>query len=633
MLQKDEIPGFQRDRRHGQRPAKIGKRRIGSDDLSQQIRRMSGIKKPSHAWTKPEHIPWPQGFQSFLRVFYAKLPGLEDGSGNGSRTGSHHSPNREVVFPARRQKTEMARSPDHPSRQDQHKSFPYLFGENGIRLEAANRISGPPVCRLPWRLARRLKRCHGDRLMQTGSPGDPGQKTASFTRSDAPMDLGSLDKQWILHPFTPIAEWETGTPMIIAGGEGARIFDDRGNAYLDGTSSLWVNLLGHRHPAIDRAIREQLEKIAHTTFLGLTHEGGIRLAEDLARLAPGNLKRVFYSDNGSTSVEIALKLAFLLRRKTHPGARRFFSLERAYHGDTLGAVGIGGIDRFHAPFYPLSQESLKAPAPDCFSCPLGLSRDRCSVDCADVAVRTVREHAPELAAVILEPRLQAAGGMIVWPEGYLTRIAQAAREEEIPLILDEVATGFGRTGALFACQLEKVVPDFLCAGKGLTGGYLPLAITLFSEETYRRLREDPGIFYHGHSYTANPLAVAAARATLGTLEEGCHISAIGGKRTVFEVLERNLANLPFVGNIRSIGLVFALDVFADGSRKIPASRETMTGIERKAQSLGLIVRPLTNTLYLIPPLSIGVDDLTLMGDILAESLREFGKAGSPNPVR
>ena len=440
--------------------------------------------------------------------------------------------------------------------------------------------------------------------------------------------LEKRDKKYVLHPFTPIGEWENESPMVIAGGEGSRIFDDQGNAYLDGTSSLWVNLLGHRHPAIDRAIQEQMEKIAHSTFLGLTHEGGIRLAEELALRAPGNLQRVFYSDNGSTAVEIALKLAFLLRRKDHPEARRFFSLERAYHGDTLGAVGVGGINRFHAPFYPLAHESLKAPAPDCFRCPLGLSRDRCSIDCADVAVRTIRRHGPELAAVILEPRLQAAGGMIVWPEGYLTRVSQATQEEGVPLILDEVATGFGRTGALFACELEGIVPDFLCAGKGLTGGYLPLAVTLFSEGTYRRLKEDPGIFYHGHSYTANPLAVAAARATLRELEKGRHIPEIPRKRIIFEKLERKLENLPFVGNIRSIGLVFACDVFADATRKHPANRETMTGIERRAQSLGLIVRPLTNTLYLIPPLSISFDDLILMGDILTESIR----GSSPNPA-
>lgn len=440
-------------------------------------------------------------------------------------------------------------------------------------------------------------------------------------------DISSLDKKWILHPFTPIAEWEQDTPVVIARGEGSRIFDDRGNSYLDGTSSLWVNLLGHRHPEIDRAIKKQLELIAHTTFLGLTHEGAVLLAEELAQHAPRGLDRVFYSDNGSTAVEIALKLSWLLRRKDHPEASRFFSLDRAYHGDTLGAVGVGGIERFHSPFLPLAKESLKAPVPDCFRCPLGLIRARCSIDCADVAITAIRQHAPDLAGVILEPRLQAAGGMIVWPEGYLSRVAEAVQGLEIPLILDEVATGFGRTGAFFACQLENVEPDFLCVGKGLTGGYLPLAATLFSDRTYQRLREDPGIIYHGHSYTANPLAVAAARATVRILAAGEYIPAIDQKRNVFSRMERQLKELPHVDNIRSIGLVFAFDIFPEPDRKIPAERNLMTAIEKQAQSMGLIIRPLRNTLYLIPPLSVTDNELSDMCDILLTCVRDTFQKG------
>lgn len=444
-------------------------------------------------------------------------------------------------------------------------------------------------------------------------------------------DIANLDKQWILHPFTPIAEWEHDTPLVITRGEGSRIFDDRGNSYLDGTSSLWVNLLGHRHPAIDHAIQRQLEMIAHSTFLGLTHEGAVLLAEELVQHAPEGLDRVFYSDNGSTAVEIALKLAWLLRRKRSPEASQFFSLERAYHGDTLGAVGVGGIERFHSPFLPLAKESLKAPAPDCFRCPLDLTRDRCSIDCADVAVSAIRQNASRLAGVILEPRLQAAGGMIVWPEGYLGRVAKATRQLEIPLILDEVATGFGRTGAFFACQLENVTPDFLCVGKGLTGGYLPLAATLFSHQTYHRLREDPGIVYHGHSYTANPLAVAAARATLRALSSGEYIPGIALKKNIYSRMERQLEEIPQVDNVRSIGLVFAFDIFSDPARKTPAPRSRMTMIERQAQSLGLIIRPLQNSLYLIPPLSVSDSELSAMCDILVASVREAFTSGEQIP--
>ncbi|MHB1605674.1 MAG: adenosylmethionine--8-amino-7-oxononanoate transaminase [Leptospirales bacterium] len=441
------------------------------------------------------------------------------------------------------------------------------------------------------------------------------------------LDIIELDRNVLLHPFTRIAEWERSTPLVIKGGKGSTLFDHEGRAYLDGTSSLWVNLLGHRNPAIDDAIRSQLDRIAHSTFLGLTHEEGVLLAQELLAIAPLGLSRVFYSDNGSTAVEIALKLSYLLSQRSKSGrGSRFFSLERSYHGDTLGAVGVGGIHRFHDPFLPLTRESLKAPAPDCAHCPLDLKRETCSIDCADVAVGLLRQHREELSGVILEPRLQAAGGMIVWPPGYLSRLSNESRKLEIPLILDEVATGFGRTGAYFACQLENVTPDFLCVGKGLTGGYLPLAATLFSEESYRKLKKDPGIFYHGHSYTANPLAVSAARATLSQLEETRVLSEIPRKRSVFDTLETRLTTLPPVGNIRSIGLIFAFDLFRDAKNKLPANETFMSEIQSLAQEMGLIIRPLLNTIYLIPPLSVSMEDLETMSERLLEAVRKMSTA-------
>lgn len=434
------------------------------------------------------------------------------------------------------------------------------------------------------------------------------------------QDIIEQDKKTLLHPFTRISEWEASDPLVISGGEGSTLFDFRGNAYLDGTSSLWVNLLGHRNPGIDEAIRAQLDRIAHTTFLGLTHEEGVLLAQELLSIAPAGLSRVFYSDNGSTAVEIALKMAYLLRRSAGK-PHRFLSLERSYHGDTLGAVGVGGIPRFHGTFLPLTRESLKAPSPDCFRCPLGLKRETCSIDCADAAIALVRRHRDELSGVILEPRLQAAGGMVLWPEGYLSRLSMEIKSHGIPLILDEVATGFGRTGACFACQLEDVTPDFLCVGKGLTGGYLPLAATLFSEESYLGLKKDPGIFYHGHSYTGNPLAVAAARATLRQLGDTPVLSEIPQKRAVFDAFRAALECIPEIGNIRSIGLVFAFDVFMDTGHTISAKDSVMYGIQTDAQSRGLIVRPLLNTLYLIPPLSVSRHDLETMCERLLQAVR------------
>jgi adenosylmethionine-8-amino-7-oxononanoate aminotransferase len=437
-------------------------------------------------------------------------------------------------------------------------------------------------------------------------------------------DLARKDKSVLMHPFTRLSEWQEEDLLIIDRAEGSYLFDGKGNAYLDGTSSLWVNLLGHRHPALDKALRKQIDSMAHSTFLGLSHEGAILLGEDLLGIAPKSLSRVFYSDNGSTAVEIGLKIAFL-SRNTRPGSpSAFLSLTSAYHGDTLGSVGIGGIERFHDMFRPLIRESLKAPAPDCFHCPLGLRRDSCSIECADVAIEMLKSHRDDLCGIVLEPLLQAAGGMIVWPEGYLGRVSKAAREFDVPLILDEVATGFGRTGTLFACQKEGVEPDILCLGKGLTGGYLPLAATLFSAEIYRKLEENPGIFYHGHSYTANPLAVAVSRATIRVLKDENPLSAIPGKQEIYHRFRKRLEERPGAGNHRHIGLVFAFDVFKG---RAPADPPTMKSIRVAAQNKGLIIRPLNNTLYLIPPLSVTNMEFESMCGILEESVNETMASG------
>ncbi len=437
-------------------------------------------------------------------------------------------------------------------------------------------------------------------------------------------NLVRKDKSILMHPFTRFSDWQEEIPLIIDRGSGCHLFDLEGKSYLDGTSSLWVNLLGHRHPKLDAALREQIDKMAHSTFLGLTHEGGILLAEEILDIAPDSLSRVFYSDNGSTAVEIALKIAFLSQNAhlSSPSSSTFLSLTCSYHGDTLGAVGIGGIERFHDMFRPMVRESLKSPAPDCYHCPLNLKRETCSIDCADIAVETMKTHRDSLCGFILEPLLQAAGGMIVWPEGYLGRVSKTAQELGIPLILDEVATGFGRTGTLFACQRENVSPDILCLGKGLTGGYLPLAATLFSEEIYRRLSKNPGIFYHGHSYTANPLAVSVSRATLRVLKEENPLGGVPEKEGIYRDFQARLNDLPRIGNDRHIGLVFAFDVFDPGDTKVPADSGVMNSIRMRAQKKGLIVRPLANTLYLIPPLTVTGKEFSAMCGILEESMRE-----------
>ncbi|HET6370863.1 MAG TPA: adenosylmethionine--8-amino-7-oxononanoate transaminase, partial [Nitrospiria bacterium] len=321
--------------------------------------------------------------------------------------------------------------------------------------------------------------------------------------------LKRLDHKHIWHPFTQMKEWEGEEPLVIESGRGNYLIDSRGRRYLDGVSSIWVNLHGHRKGAIDRAIKKQLDRIAHSTLLGLTHPPAALLAAELVRLSPRGLTRVFYSDNGSTAVEVAIKMAFQYWR--HLGERKkatFVSLANAYHGDTVGSVSVGGIDLFHGAFRPLLFKTLKAPSAYCYRCPLDLAYPGCDLACAEEIGKILRKHQGKIAALVVEPLVQAAAGMIMPPRGHLKRLRALCDEFDVLLIVDEVATGFGRTGKMFACQHEGVTPDLMAIAKGLTGGYLPLAATLTTEKIYRAFLGDYSefkTFFHGHSYTGNPL--------------------------------------------------------------------------------------------------------------------------------
>ena len=432
--------------------------------------------------------------------------------------------------------------------------------------------------------------------------------------------LRTIDRKTIMHPFTPLSGWERDPFSLITGAEGSYLVNEKGEKLLDGTASLWVNLLGHKNPIIDQAIRDQLNRWAHSTFLGLSHEPGILLAQELLDIAPKGLTRVFFSDNGSTAVEAALKLSYLShpRKRSNTPPSRFVSFSQSYHGDTLGAVGVGGIDRFHQEFGPLLRPSIKVPSPDCFRCPVGLEKNSCHMECFELFRKTLTTHKDETCAVICEPLLQAAGGMIVWPQGYLSKIRSLTRELDIPLILDEVATGFGRTGAMFASSLEDVSPDFLCLGKGLTGGYLPLAATIMTERIYENIRESPGAFFHGHSFTANPLGVAAARATLALLKDNRLISEVPRKNAIAQQILKDLTSpLPGVKNFRSIGLIVAMDLYAG---ETPFSSDKMDSLRQLCHEQGMIIRPLGNIAYLFPPLSVSTTEWMTMCRILGESI-------------
>ncbi len=451
--------------------------------------------------------------------------------------------------------------------------------------------------------------------------------------------LEDADRRYIWHPFTQMKEWEEGTPIIITEGRDSFVKDSYGRWYLDGVSSLWVNIFGHRKKEIDDAIKAQVDKISHSTLLGLSNVPAIQLAEKLVSIVNGAggegqgadenalaLSRVFYSDNGSTAVEVALKMAFQYWQ--HLGETQktsFLSLNNAYHGDTLGAVSVGGVDIFHKAFGPLLFSTYKAPSPYCYRCELGREYADCSLFCADKLEELMKDHQHELAGLIIEPLVQAAGGMIVSPPGYLKRVRELCTKYNILLIADEVATGFGRTGRMFACQHENVMPDIICLSKGITGGYMPLAVTLATETIYRVFLgefKDLKTFFHGHSYTGNPLACAAAVACLDIFGKEETLKNMAPKITLLDEWLRDMHALPHVGNVRSKGLMAGVELVLDKKTKEPYHWEEKMGwkVAYHARDNGVIIRPLGNVVVIMPPLNISIENLTQMLKVLRDAI-------------
>ncbi len=435
--------------------------------------------------------------------------------------------------------------------------------------------------------------------------------------------LARWDREHLWHPFTQMQGFLEEELLIITRGEGSFLFDQEGNRYLDGVSSLWANLHGHRRPELDQALRSQLEQVAHSTLLGLAHPPAILLARRLAHLAPAGLTRVFFSDDGSTAVEVALKLAFQYwQNRGNREKRRFLKLENGYHGDTLGAVAVGGIPLFHEIYHPLLFDTLSAPAPYCYRCP---HREDCREQCLEELEAQVATHHRELAAVILEPVMQGAAGMIPQPPGYLARVREATRRHGVLLIADEVAVGFGRTGRMFACQHEQVSPDLMCLAKGITGGYLPLAATLASDEIYRAFLgeyQEFKTFFHGHTYTGNPLAAAVGLASLDIFEKERLIEALVPKIELLTRLLAGMAGHPHVGDIRQRGLMVGIELVRDrGSREPwPPAQRIGHRVILAARRLGAILRPLGDVIVLMPPLSISPAELEDLARITLEAI-------------
>jgi adenosylmethionine-8-amino-7-oxononanoate aminotransferase len=416
--------------------------------------------------------------------------------------------------------------------------------------------------------------------------------------------LVDRDRACLWHPYTQVRT--APPPLPILRGEGVYLFTEDGRRLLDGISSWWVNIHGHSHPVLNAALAAQAAKLEHVVFAGCTHPPAVELGERLLAVLPAGLTRVFYSDNGSTAVEVALKLACQYwRNRGEPSRRHFVALHHAYHGDTVGAMSASEESVFTRPFEPMLFAVHRAHAPYCYRCPLGLERSTCKIDCLDDLNQILERRGETIAGVIVEPMLQGAGGMIVWPEEFLTGIRRLCDRHGVLMIADEVLTGFGRTGRMFACEHASVSPDIICLSKALTGGYLPLGVTATSEPLYSAFLSDDRTrtFFHGHSFTANPLACAVAIASLRLFDETPVLEAV---RQLEGWLRQGLAplrSLPSVGEIRVLGGVGVLELVSDKTARTSGGYLDGVGPRLAAAFLerGLLLRPLGNILYFMPP--------------------------------
>jgi lysine--8-amino-7-oxononanoate aminotransferase len=436
--------------------------------------------------------------------------------------------------------------------------------------------------------------------------------------------LAATNKSHLWHPFTQMKDYNNADPLIIERGEGIMLYDVQGRVYYDGFSSVWLNVHGHNVPELNQAIADQLGRVAHSTLLGMANIPAIELAEKLVGIAPKGLNKVFYSDSGATGVEIAIKMAFQYwHNQGARGKTTFITMNQAYHGDTIGAVSVGAIPLYHDVFRPMLFPSHVIPYPYAYRHKGGAAE---ALKATITALRKLLEtSADEIAALIVEPIVQGASGMIVMPPGCLREMAALCRKHDVLLIADEVATGFGRTGAMFACDLENVSPDLMVVGKGLTGGYLPVAATLATDEIYTAFYADyqeQKTFFHGHSYTGNPLGCAVALASLKLFEENNIIEGVKAKASFVENKLAALKERPHIGDIRQKGLMIGIELVRDKNTRDPYDWVERIGVRTsmRARELGMLTRPLGNVIVFIPPLVSIEAELESMIDILAESI-------------
>ncbi len=433
--------------------------------------------------------------------------------------------------------------------------------------------------------------------------------------SERTRRLADLDHAHVWHPFTQMQDWLDEEPLIIDGADGFELIDTDGNRYLDGVSSLWVSVHGHCVPEIDRAVKDQLDRIAHSTLLGLGGTPSINLAARLVELAPSGIEKVFFSEAGAAAVEVGLKMAFgYWQHKGVESKRTFLALDEAYHGDTLGAVSVGGMDLFHSAYRPLLFDIHRAPSP--------YYSDEASLAAVE---RIFEESAEEICAFILEPLVQAAAGMLTAPAGYLRKVRELCDRYDVLLICDEVATGVGRTGTFFACEQEDVSPDILVAGKGLSGGYLPIAATMTTDAVFDAFLapfEDFHTFFHGHTYTGNALACAAALANLDLMADRETVAGVREREAVLGKLLEPLRDHAHVAEIRQRGMMIGMELVLQRSPRTPYESSERVGhrVILEARRNGVIIRPLGDVIVLMPPLALPVEELERLVSVTSDAI-------------
>ena len=456
----------------------------------------------------------------------------------------------------------------------------------------------------------------------------PPRESAAHHGAAAPpaSDLLRWDREHVWHAFTQMQDYD---PLLIERGEGSWLVDTDGNRYLDGSASMWCNVHGHRHPRLDAALAEQAAKVAHTTNLGLSNPTTVEFARRLVEVAPQGLEKVFFSGDGSSAIETALKMAFqywLQAATPQPDRKIFVAIGEAYHGDTLGAIGVGGVDRFTAMFQPLTFQAIRIPSPG-GPCPATGNAPPSLGESLATVERIFTEHRGTIAALIMEPIVQAAAGIYVHPPGFLRGVADLARRHEVLLILDEVAVGFGRTGTLFACEQEGVSPDFLCLAKGLTAGYLPMAATLTTARVWNAFlgtHADRRTFFHGHTYGGNPLAAAVGLASLDVFRDDRVLETLPPKIERLREHAARLSRLPHVGAVRQCGLLAGFDLVADRATGAAYPWQERRGMRASlaARKYAALVRPLGDVVVIMPPLSITLDELDTLAAAVEAGIRE-----------